>query len=125
MRLTDGIGAECGLWLLSALLIAVPYLSLAEPFSITPASMVRIGTVDERYQSYNVEMVEVTGGRFWKPYGSQTSGGNSDLYQYRPPIDLTAPRLRMHLLSPFRQCAIRAAYRFQRSSQPAAMARSG
>jgi len=95
MRLTDGIGAECGFWLLSASLIAVPYLTLAEPFSITPASMVRIGTVDERYQSYNVEMVEVTGGRFWKPYGSQTSGGNSDLYQYRPPIDLTAPRLRM------------------------------
>src|SRR5438045_9431159 len=95
MRLTDGIGAECGFWLLSALRIAVPSLTLAEPFSITPASMVRIGTVDERYQSYNVEMVEVTGGRFWKPYGSKTSGGNSDLYQYRPPIDLTDPRLRM------------------------------
>jgi hypothetical protein len=94
MRLRDGIGAECGLRLVSALLIAVPYATLAEPLSITPASMVRIATVDERYQSYNVEMVEVTGGRFWKPYGSKTSGGNSDLYQHRPPIDLTDPRLR-------------------------------
>jgi hypothetical protein len=27
-----------------------------------------IATVDERYQSYNVEMVEVVGGEFWKPY---------------------------------------------------------
>ena len=38
------------------------------PGSITPANMSRIGTVDERFQSYNVEMVEVMGGRFWKPY---------------------------------------------------------
>lgn len=30
--------------------------------------MPRIGTVDDRFQSYNIEMVEVTGGRFWKPY---------------------------------------------------------
>ena len=33
--------------------------------------MPRIGAVSERYQSYNVEMVEVTGGRFWKPYGAE------------------------------------------------------
>ena len=30
--------------------------------------MPRIGSVSDRYQSYNVEMIEVTGGRFWKPY---------------------------------------------------------
>lgn len=24
--------------------------------------------VQERFQSYNVEMIEVIGGRFWKPY---------------------------------------------------------
>ena len=36
--------------------------------ALAPASMVRVGTVDERYQSYNVEMLEVTGGKFWKPY---------------------------------------------------------
>src|SRR5439155_25750670 len=80
--------------------------------SLAPATMARIGTVDERYQSYNVEMIEVTGGRFWKPYGakpeasanstsasppsgSDTPGGmNPDLYQYRPPIDLRSARLR-------------------------------
>ena len=32
------------------------------------SNMKKIGTVDERYQSYNVEMVEVVGGEFWKPY---------------------------------------------------------
>jgi len=80
--------------------------------SLAPATMARVGTVDERYQSYNVEMLEVTGGRFWKPYGakpdasatsptpspkagSETPAGmNPDLYQYRPPIDLRRARLR-------------------------------
>ena len=34
-----------------------------------------LGDVDERFQSFNVEMVEVTGGRFWAPYaaGSQAA----------------------------------------------------
>jgi hypothetical protein len=79
--------------------------------TLAPAQMVRVGSVSDRYQSYNVEMIEVTGGRFWKPYGSKTdsgaqraadagSGGDSpagmtpDLYEYRPPIDLANPRLR-------------------------------
>jgi heparanase len=35
---------------------------------LTPTSMKWVGRVDERYQSYNIEMLEVTGGRFWKPY---------------------------------------------------------
>src|SRR6478609_2267717 len=75
--------------------------------------MTRVGAIDERYQSYNVEMLEVTGGKFWKPYGPEmdsllkqpppagtASGGdtpagmNPALYQYRPPIDLTNARLR-------------------------------
>jgi len=68
--------------------------ALARELSITPATMARIGTVDERFQSYNVEMVEVTGGRFWKPYGSNTSDVYSDLYAHRAPIDLTNARLR-------------------------------
>ncbi|MCB0688389.1 MAG: hypothetical protein KDC53_17745, partial [Saprospiraceae bacterium] len=28
----------------------------------------QIGTVDERFQSYNIEMCEVIGGDFWIPY---------------------------------------------------------
>jgi hypothetical protein len=75
--------------------------------------MPRVGTVDERYQSYNVEMLEVTGGRFWRPYGPELeaalkqpaptpaassgdtpSGMNPASYEYRPPLDLTNARLR-------------------------------
>ncbi len=80
---------------------------------ITPSTMPRMGSVDERFQSYNIEMVEVTGGRFWRPYDSkvdailaaqsatkdkggtnQPVGMDPDLYQYRPPIDLSNSRLR-------------------------------
>ena len=87
--------------------------SVAQSVSLAPSTMPRIGSVSERYQSYNVEMVEVTGGRFWKPYGAEPdaagpqpapaagasgadtpAGMNADLYQYRPPIDLDNARLR-------------------------------
>lgn len=66
--------------------------------------MPRVGTIDERFQSYNIEMVEVTGGRFWKPYDSKkvekVEGGNQPgmvdpgLFEYRTPIDLSNARLR-------------------------------
>jgi hypothetical protein len=62
---------------------------------ISPASMKAIGTVDARFQSYNIEMVEITGGRFWKPYPKTArSPGDQDRYSHRPPIDLTNTRLR-------------------------------
>ena len=74
------------------------------PASVTPASMPRIGTIDERFQSYNIEMVEVTGGRFWKPYDSTVEAKQTDanqpssmpasLYEYRSPINLSMARLR-------------------------------
>ncbi len=77
----------------------------APSMAIKPKTMVRVGSVDERYQSYNIEMVEVTGGRFWKPYASkgetqqpgenQPSGMSASLFEYRKPIDLYNPRLRM------------------------------
>lgn len=47
-----------------------------------------VATVDERYQSYNIEMVEVTGGQFWQPYDA----GPGKVI--RPPIDLASERLR-------------------------------
>ena len=78
--------------------------------ALHPESMQKLGTVDPRYVSYNVEMVEVTGGRFWKPYksasagapakpnlaanGNQQVGIDPNLFQYRQPIDLSNPRLR-------------------------------
>ena len=78
--------------------------------SISPGAMSRVGTIDDRFQSYNIETVEVTGGRFWKPYadageakpvdeksGAATAapaGLDPSLFEYRPPIDLSNARLR-------------------------------
>jgi heparanase len=64
-------------------------LTGAAPMPIHPATLKRLATVDDRYQSYNIEMVEVTGGRFWAPYG----GPAGEVYRQRPPLDLTDPRL--------------------------------
>lgn len=74
--------------------------------TLTPSDMKHIGTIDERYQSYNVEMVEVAGGEFWKPYhlmdslpslaaGSTYDVSQKDTQMYRQlkPIDLTNKRL--------------------------------
>ena len=47
-----------------------------------------VATLDPRFGSYNIEMVEVTGGTFWKPYDS----GPGKVV--RPPIDLTSTKLR-------------------------------
>ena len=91
--------------------VVVPATQLiAQVVSLDPAKLPAIGTVDERFQSYNIEMVEVIGGRFWKPYGSTTNeskaqvptphrgftpaGIDPNLYRYRSPIDLSNPRLR-------------------------------
>lgn len=80
-------------------------------WTLAPAQMPKLGSVDPRFASYNIEMVEVTGGRFWKPSTpaadgapaarpaaqqnqNQQVGENANLFQYRPPIDLTNPRLR-------------------------------
>lgn len=82
--------------------------AVAQLAPITPATMSSIGTVDERYQSYDVEMPEITGGKFWRPYGPEleaalrqpaphpgaqssgdtASGMNPALHEYRPPIDV-------------------------------------
>lgn len=86
--------------------------------SVSPATMPAIATIDDRFESYNVEMAEVIGGKFWKPYDSATlaslktkaataRAGNSAslvigqdpaMFQARPPIDLGNSRLR-HLAS--------------------------
>src|SRR4051812_41809838 len=72
-------------------------------------SLPRIATIDPRYQSYNVEIAEVVGGNFWKPYtpqsiaqmrnsgsasGSGVVGEDTTMFQARAPVDLTNPRLR-------------------------------
>ena len=68
--------------------------------------MTRFGSIDERFQSYNIEMVEVTGGNFWRPYSDSNKASSlsapdgiaanmaPSMYAYRNPIDLSNPRLR-------------------------------
>jgi hypothetical protein len=75
----------------AALLLAGP--ATAAP--IDPQRLAVAGTVDPRFQSYNIEMVEVTGGRFWKPYRLGPPQSPADRYAMRPPINLANPRLRM------------------------------
>ena len=102
-----------GLALLGAVMAMVALTAWAQQNAaptLNPAKMPKLGTVDFRFASYNVEMVEVTGGRFWKPYKSTTApdaakpnpateanqqvGVSNSLFQYRSPIDLSNPRLR-------------------------------
>ena len=102
---------------LAALVTGLSYAghAMAQAVPVSPATMPRVATVDQRYQSYNVEMAEVIVGNFWKPYGPQAnaaenarqtenggpSGGaglqagqDSAMFAARPPIDLTNARLR-------------------------------
>ena len=71
--------------LFAALLLAGP--AVAAPLNL--AGLAKVATVSDRYQSYNIEMVEVTGGRFWAPYG----GPPNERYRQRPALDLADPRL--------------------------------
>ena len=80
--------------------------------TIVPSTLKQIGLVDERFQSYNVEMAEVIGGNFWKPYDKNELSNtkviapldnpaiaidhtNTSLYQAIPPINLYDKRLRI------------------------------
>jgi Glycosyl hydrolase family 79, N-terminal domain len=82
--------------IMAAGLLIAASAALADGPSIDPANLPLISTVDERFQSYNIEMVEVTGGQFWRPYAAQPSTGTAtpDRFAYRPPIDLRNARLR-------------------------------
>ena len=91
-----------------SLVVSLGWLALpgAQAPSLAPAEMRRVGEVDARYVSYNVEMVEVTGGRFWAPYRSEGTpaaqtpttaavpGLDPSAFRMRPPIDLASARLR-------------------------------
>ena len=62
-----------------------------------------VGNVDERYQSYNVEMAEVVGGEFWRPYKTMDSlpssttfdfsKRNEQMFRKLPPVNLSDKRL--------------------------------
>jgi heparanase len=75
---------------------------------INPGEITKTGQVDERFQSFNIEMAEIIGGNFWKPYDkmkADTAAKNSkqldvgaagsSLFQAMPPVDLYSSRLRI------------------------------
>ncbi|RAX54384.1 hypothetical protein CCY99_03245 [Helicobacter sp. 16-1353] len=94
---------------INLLAIGIPLIAsvcFANDISIKTSELKKIGVVDKHYQSYNIEMVELTGGYFWKPYGDKNTkdnttqkgipaGMNPDIYEYLPPIDLTNKKLIM------------------------------
>jgi hypothetical protein len=95
----------CRVFAMAAL--ATSQLWAADAVALNPSQMPRIGTVGERFQSFNIEMVEVTGGRFWAPYKAATKASEAppatklsapaiaaSAFRYRPPIDLSNVRLR-------------------------------
>ncbi|CAN7490405.1 hypothetical protein LJR225_003429 [Phenylobacterium sp. LjRoot225] len=76
--------------------------------TVDVAALKPVGRVDERFQSYNVESVEVTGGNFWAPFlppgaappkpvaGPHGVEFASGAYRRREPLDLRGnQRLRM------------------------------
>lgn len=80
--------------------------AVAASVQIEAGKLPAIGKVDERFQSYNVEMAEVIGAQFWKPYSHMAKssdapkalpsiGRNPNLFEARPPLDLSNPRLRV------------------------------
>ena len=68
--------------------------------TISPSTLPQLTTVDERFQSYNVEMAEVIGGNFWKPYAKRKPktatkpitafeiGKDPAMFEKRAPVDL-------------------------------------
>jgi hypothetical protein len=100
-----------------AFLVTAPAAFGAEvnPSVVKPADLKPLGTLDPRFQSYNVEMVEVTGGMFWRSYeemaaaqkepqtaaagasAKKAEGGGSDYDKVKAalaPLDLSNARLR-------------------------------
>ena len=107
--MTKVSGADLRRWGIRAALALVAVtgqrIAIAEDFRLDPATLRALGRTDERFQSYNVEMAEVIGGRFWKPYAHMMPsapppseihvGSDPNLFEARPPVDLSNRRLRL------------------------------
>jgi hypothetical protein len=76
MNQNRSIGLCAGLALASfGGVLGGPSKAGAQPVTVTPATMPQVATIDERYLSYNIEMAEVIGGNFWKPYDASGNAG--------------------------------------------------
>ena len=69
MAMTRSSGFKVGMGIAIAALAGIHKAAAQTPaFFVDPSRLPRLAAIDARFQSYNVEMIEVTGGRFWKPY---------------------------------------------------------
>src|SRR5579872_7166590 len=105
LRFAHPTTSACAFFIAPALLAMHCHVAAAQT-TIVPADLPRIATIDPRFQSFNIEMVEVTGGPFWKPYAAadvsaksqdkarSTAPARANLFSNRSPIDLTSPLLR-------------------------------
>jgi hypothetical protein len=96
-----GLAAASLLTLLGA---AAPSTAQPAAVRVSPAALKPVAKVDPRFQSYNVEMAEVIGGRFWAPYPKPgetaarpagPSGGvdmAAAMFRKREPLDLARNR---------------------------------
>ncbi|MDE3148734.1 MAG: hypothetical protein KGL37_04625 [Acidobacteriota bacterium] len=83
----------------------------APSIAVAPSKLAKIGTVSPRYLSYSIDMATITGGRPFDPtrlrneaqganrpttpaQSHEQFGASHSAGQYRPPIDLSNPRLR-------------------------------
>ena len=102
-------------WITVVVACTFANISVAQSLSLSPAAMPAVGMVDDRYQSFNVEMMRVVGADYGKPYdkkspanpgsnsarttpdsdgtAQQTDRGNM-FESRRPPINLADRRLR-------------------------------
>lgn len=89
------LGRSAALLLAASALMASP--AVAETVKLAPGAMPAVAKVDKRFQSYNVEMAEVIGGRFWAPYkkpgeaSAAPSGGldmAATMFRQRTPLDM-------------------------------------
>ena len=103
--------SKSALQLLAEFMAISPLLLVTTLFAqatLQPRTMPKIAQVDARYVSFNIEAVEVAGGRFWKPFEDESAptqpdargpaaeepAAAADPYEYRPPINLENPKLR-------------------------------
>lgn len=86
-KLIGGLAA-----LTAAIVLPGPVLAQTPSAAITldPHAFARAGEIDPRFQSFNIEMAQITGGNFWAPYG----GASTERYSYQGPDDLSVARLR-------------------------------
>jgi heparanase len=92
--------ARSSVGLIMGLALAAPSPAQDSARTIDPGRLPAIGRVDPRFQSYNVEMVEVIGGRFWAPYPkpadkpAPAGDPTAAMFRKREPVDLKNRRLR-------------------------------